>query len=619
MKTLNIKFVFIVIIISLVFITGLYSDSGSLKNKNYFKLQNIIRDTSDHIPALMKSSNCPGLAIILVGKEGIIWKRTFGFTGSDYKTIVNDQTIFSIQSMSKSFTALGILNGVKQEILDLDTPVIKYLPEFSVNSYFEENPEEKITLRMLLGHRAGFPHEASVGNNYDAGTSTFTEHIQSISDTWLRFKVNERYSYSNLGIDLAGYILGKVSELGFEKYLEKYIFVPAGMNQTTFDIDKIRESNNRATGTDRFINEIPVKIPMIPSGGLYTNVKDMASFLRYVLNPENEDSNSLPGHELLKEMYNIPLLMWDNNSGYGLCIVKEYRNDSYLLTHSGRGFGFNSDIRWYPEYGLGIAILSNTLDNISAGLSNTILDRIINETVLIEKFPRVNPLMHSSTGRYRIKSHGQPLWTITISQGDGNKIVLTDQWSDIHVLIEKQPSLYFTEKGTCLDLSVSPPRWNNILLEKIRFHKVEIIVLYGLIIIFSGTLLILSFRSVIRKIRKVTIIDPPAKGISKILFSISIFNSGLSAGYLFSLYSFASFLIYYGLPDNPGLPIMIRILLKVPWLILALTFIQISGLIFIRRIRYMRIFERVINYILVFSSIVLVALLFYWKMLPFQV
>ncbi|MCK5222564.1 MAG: beta-lactamase family protein, partial [Candidatus Aminicenantes bacterium] len=402
---------------------------------------------------------------------------------------------------------------VKQGIIDLDSLVTKYLPDFTVNSYFEKNPEEKITLRMLLSHRAGFPHEAPVGNNYNVSKSSFTEHIQSISDTWLKFKVNERYSYSNLGIDLAGYILGIVSDLGFEQYMEKYIFIPAGMNHTTFDIEKIRESKNRANGTDRFINEVPVKIPMISSGGLYTNIRDIALFLRYVLNPEDEEYNSLPGPELLEEMYNIPLLMWNNNSSYGLGIVKEYRNDSYLLTHSGGGFGFNSDIRWYPEYDLGIAVLSNTADNISAGLSNMILDRIIKETVLIEKFPRVNPLMQSSTGMYRIKVHGQPLGTITISQGNGNKIVLTDR-SDTRVLIEKQPSIYFSEKGTCLDLSVSPPLWNNIPLEKIKLHKVEIIVLYGLIIIFSGTLLILFFRSVFRKIRKVTIMDPPAKGIS---------------------------------------------------------------------------------------------------------
>ncbi|MEN8152751.1 MAG: serine hydrolase [Acidobacteriota bacterium] len=618
MKKINIKLVFFLIFISTMSVTDLYSDSSDIKNENYYKLQNIIRDTVDYIPALMKKSNCPGLAVIIVNKDEVIWKRAFGFTGTDQSSLVDFHTIFSIQSMSKSFTTLGVLNGVKQGILDLDTPVIEYLPDFKVNSYFEKNPEEKISLRILLGHRAGFPHEAPVGNNYNVSKNSFIEHIKSINQTWLRFKVNEKYSYSNLGIDLAGYILGKVSGLGFEKYMEENIFFPAGMNRTSFDLEKIMVASNRASGTDRFINEIPVKVPMIPSGGLYTSIFDLSRYLRYVLDPENEEFTSLPGPEFLEKMYSIPLLMWDNTSSYGLGIVKKYRNDSYLFTHSGGGFGFNSDMRWYPEYNLGIAVLSNTADNISAELSNMILDRIIKETLIKNKFSKINPLIQDFSGKYRIKIHGQPLLTVTLTPGSGNQIILEDSTSGIYVLKEKQPSLFFTERGSCLDLSGSSPFWNNIPLEKIEFRKIEIIVLYALLTIFSGVLLLILLRSITRKIRKITITNPD-KPVSKLFFSISILNSGISAGYLFSLYTFAQFLIYYGLPDNPGLPLMIRILLKIPWVILSFTFLQVSGLILIRRIRYMKIFERIVYYVLTVSSLILVALLFYWKMLPFQV
>ena len=64
-----------------------------------------------------------------------------------------------------------------------------------------------MTLRILLAHRAGFPHEAPVGNNHDVANMSFAEHVASISETWLKFPVGQQYGYSNLGIDLAGHIL----------------------------------------------------------------------------------------------------------------------------------------------------------------------------------------------------------------------------------------------------------------------------------------------------------------------------------------------------------------------------------------------------------------------------
>ncbi|MEN8223466.1 MAG: serine hydrolase domain-containing protein, partial [Acidobacteriota bacterium] len=514
MKRTTNKFIIIFLLSSLLFFSDLVSDTGDSKGKNYRKLQSIIRDTSEYIPSLMKKSNCPGLAVILVNREGVLWKSTFGFTGAGQNKIINYQTIFSIQSMSKSFTALGVLNGVSQGLLDLDKPVTEYLPDFRVNSYFEKNPESIITLRILLSHRSGLPHEAPVGNNYKVKNHSFKDHIQSISLTWLRFKVNERYSYSNLGIDLAGYILGKVSGLGFEEYMEKNIFTPAGMNSSTFNLEKIKKSSNRAFGTDRYIKETPVNTTMIPSGGLYTNILDLALFMGYAFDPDKEEYSSLPGSELLEEMYRIPLMMWDNNSGYGLGIVKEFRNGTYLFTHSGGGFGFNSDMRWYPESGFGVAVLTNTADNISTGLSNMILDRIMKETVLIEKFLRINPVIHSSSGRYRIKIHGQPLGTITLSPGNGNRIILNDPRSGKYILSEKIPFLYFSENGTCLDLSGTSPLWNNVPLEKIELHKVETVIIYLLLVIFTGSFIIFFFRYIIRKFRKVTVTDPAAHGLT---------------------------------------------------------------------------------------------------------
>lgn len=139
--------------------------------------------------------------------EKVLWTEGFGCTDRTCLTQVTQDTPFSIQSMSKSFTATAVLLAVQDGLLDLDAPISTYLPNFSINSIFDERPQDIITLRMLLSHTAGFTHEAPVGNNFDLEPGTWETHIASISDTWLKFPVGQGWSYANLGIDLAGYIL----------------------------------------------------------------------------------------------------------------------------------------------------------------------------------------------------------------------------------------------------------------------------------------------------------------------------------------------------------------------------------------------------------------------------
>ena len=115
-------------------------------------------------------------------------------------------------SISKTFTATAVMQAVQAGRLDLDEPITTYLPGFTVHSAFEEHPERKITLRMLLSHTAGFTFDAPIGNDDELDPGDFDAHVRSISDTWLRFPVGTGYAYSNLGIDLAGYILEKTSD-----------------------------------------------------------------------------------------------------------------------------------------------------------------------------------------------------------------------------------------------------------------------------------------------------------------------------------------------------------------------------------------------------------------------
>lgn len=114
--------------------------------------------------------------------------------------------------------------------------------------------------------------------------------MRSISDTWLRFPVGSGYAYSNLGIDLAGYILERVEGKPFADVMRDSLLKPLGMERSTFDRATIRESTDRAVGHVRMYPEPPLDVPMTAAGGLYASAADLGRFLRFQLNDGEFDS-----------------------------------------------------------------------------------------------------------------------------------------------------------------------------------------------------------------------------------------------------------------------------------------------------------------------------------------
>ena len=320
----------------------------------------LVASLRDSVRDVMAAGSIPGLAIAVVDTDRILWMEGFGATDSDGATPITPATLFSVQSMSKTFTALAVLTAARDGLLDLDTPITEYLPAFSVNSRYEERPEAKMTLRLLLSHRAGFTHEAPVGNNYADGGQPFAEHVASISRTWLRFPVGQRYSYSNLGIDLAGHILEIRSGLPFPRYVEEKVLHPLGMTASSFDQDSIVRLVDRAIGHTRGRDSAPVRVPMVAAGGLYSNVTELARWIQFALGGGAAGAEPRISRTLLDEMRVIPGRGPRQTHGYGLGISTGPSFGTYALEHGGGGFGFLSLMQWYPELGIGVVMLTNS-------------------------------------------------------------------------------------------------------------------------------------------------------------------------------------------------------------------------------------------------------------------
>lgn len=472
----------------------------------------IIAKYQSLIPELMAEQHIPGLAVALVDGNQSLWVQGFGHLDGPHSGLVTPDTIFSVQSMSKLFTATAVMQDVAAGKLNLDVPITTYLPEFTVQSAFEAHPERKITLRMLLSHTAGFTHEAPVGNNNELDPGSFDAHVRSISDTWLRFPVGTGYAYSNLGIDLAGYVLERVEGKPFPDLMRDSLLEPLGMNHSTFDRTVIRSTANRAIGHVSPYPQPPLDVPMTAAGGLYTSASDLARFIRFQLNAGALDGRVVLGSKSVDEMRMVVTPSAGAPAGYALGVQRHRWNRwdqaPDLFEHGGGGFGFLSDLWWAPQLGVGVAVLTNSQDHqLQSTLSLSILGDLLSEPgpyrdVLLAMPDRpgaedpslgfVPPIgmadivtgaamrpTADEAARWAAVSglYGEPAWGV-INPTNPDRFVVKDgvPYFDAndgsgslvrHSLVEVKPDVFLADNGETLDLSGPNPRWRGLRLVRV--------------------------------------------------------------------------------------------------------------------------------------------------------
>lgn len=601
-------------LLSFILLALLLLSLGQPASAQSSSTQSVIDKYRTLIPAEMHKQNIPGMAVAVVDDGQVVWSQGFGFTDWDGKTPVTADTPFSIQSMSKSFTALAVLLAAQDGLVDLDTPLSRYLPDFHLNSIFEERPEDKITLRHLLSHTAGFTHDAPVGNNNDLDPGTWQQHIASIAGTWLLFPVGARYGYSNNGVDLAGYIVETRAGMPFQQYVKTRLLDPLGMTRSTFDIDAIRALPDRAIGHSLFFRQTPL-VTMMPSGGLYSTTNDMARYLLFYLNQGRASDRQLLAADAIKSMFvgQFPATAY---AGYGLGLAfwRDEATGAMRVNHNGAGFGFQSQMTWDPEMKYGVVWMSNTSDhNLQSWLGDQILadyfqankDRLTRRAA---QAGRVQPKSFGPDDPTRlldeslvalIQSKGQPAAVEALARWKsytgtyglatwGRTLQLFEvRLANDHLtmngqpLTEVQPGLLFAADGEALDLRGPVIRLKAYRAEKLNsglllFYRV-VLALFGLACV--AMLLWPLVAWLIRLVRRKPATAKPdgwARAAGVLLWLAALVGLVVSGG----LRQYP-FLVLGGMPfPTRNLPSLQKAFLFSPYLMLGLAIIAAISLAF---------------------------------------
>jgi CubicO group peptidase (beta-lactamase class C family) len=297
-------------------------------------------------------SNHPG-GSVLVSKDGkTIFSKSYGLANIEYNIPNTNNTLFNIGSISKQFTAMGIVLFEEQNKLSFDDNIRKYIPELP-------NFSEIITIRHLLHHTSGLRdlHGLLGLAGWRSGDLETNDDVYKIikNQKELNFKPNEEFLYSNTGYILLAKIIENISQLKFDQWMKQNIFQPLGMKNTYVEtsLDNIVRNNATSYYLRKEFKRALEYWGYYGSGNMHSTIEDVNIWLQNFSTP-------LKGWESAfnKLLTTTPLNNgFETNYGFGVRIEDYFGNK--LIQHGGSVGGFRAIARTFPEEQFNIVILTN--------------------------------------------------------------------------------------------------------------------------------------------------------------------------------------------------------------------------------------------------------------------
>ncbi len=291
----------------------------------------------------------------------------------------NNETIYEIGSVTKTYTGLLLSQAVYDKKLALNDDIRNYLEGDYPNLVLA--PNTPITIRNLITHTSGLP----LTMNCNEGAQTVNEQItcfetftkEDFFEELNKIKPIENsgknYHYSGVGIQLVGYILERVYRLSFQELLEDHVFSRFSKKEILWDL-KYEENSNISIGKDNS----GVSMPLINgfyeyAGGSKASTSSMLNYIQMYL--ESDDP-------VVKQAINLLA----GNNQYGRAFAwntYNYGTTKKMLYHNGSTFGHTSWVALYPNQKMGIFLVTNVVTTDSQSNLNDLSNEIIDELLTL--------------------------------------------------------------------------------------------------------------------------------------------------------------------------------------------------------------------------------------------
>lgn len=311
------------------------------------------------IESFIDAYRIPGLAIAVVKDNQMELAEAFGVKNLDTKELLTPNSIFHMASVSKPFSATAIMQLVEKGKMELDDPLIKYLPYFKM-----DDPRYKdITIRQMLMHTSGIPDVLDYEWNkpqYDDGAAE--RYVRSLVNEKLIAAPGEKWQYSNMAFDILADVIAKVSGKSFEDYIKENILDPLDMYESDFLRERINpelRTSAHVFDLEPVVSEVyPYNRRHAPSSCLNSNVVEMCNWAIANMNKGVYKGKRILQESSYKLLFTVQKEISENRAIGLSWFISRYR-DVNLISHSGGDLGFRSNFVMIPEKSIALVIASN--------------------------------------------------------------------------------------------------------------------------------------------------------------------------------------------------------------------------------------------------------------------
>jgi CubicO group peptidase (beta-lactamase class C family) len=357
---------------------------------------NLTSDIRDSVEAWRGRSRQPTGVVVGVYRRGeTIFSQGFGSTRLGSNDPVTARTIFHLASVTKPFVATAVMQLADQGKVDIDAPVTRYLPYFTM----KDPRAASITVKQLLTHTAGMPDVTDYHwgrPEYDDGS--LERYVRGLADSTLLFAPGTDWRYSNIGFEVLADLIAKVSGQPFEEYMQRQILTPLGMTHSTLLMTDV-DSANLASGHVRDNSGNAVVSSVYPynrrhaaSSTLHSNVSDMLRWAAANLRKGELDGRRIVSIAAIDRMramsYDLTPQIAERakragrtmqyasiGQGLGWRIFNLRGED--LVNHSGGDTGFRSDVLLWPADSSAVVVMLNDESGDPGELSRIIYSLLL--------------------------------------------------------------------------------------------------------------------------------------------------------------------------------------------------------------------------------------------------
>lgn len=332
------------------------------------------REVRDYFHAALERQGVVGGSLLFVQGDRVLAREHYGFADLETRRRTDDHTIYHWASITKTFTAIALMQLRDRGRLSLDDPAVRYVPELRL-AHSPFGSIETVTLRHLLSHSAGFrnPTWPWGGDKpwHPYEPTEWSQLVAMMPYTEVRFPPGSQYSYSNPGLIFAGRAIEALSGDDYEVYADKNLLKPLGMHRSYFDVTPyhllpFRSNNYEIRGAERVTNGPDFDTGItVSNGGLNAPMEDMVRYLAFLMGSgtEGRRGGDVLARATLDEMWRplLPAAAGETSGdsiGTGFFIL--HRNDTRLVGHTGSQRGFRAFFYVAPERGAAVIAAFNT-------------------------------------------------------------------------------------------------------------------------------------------------------------------------------------------------------------------------------------------------------------------